>query len=70
MKRHTFLLIIEQEKKDMASLKTIGFSGRTIRLVYLLLYGGSILFGLFLGIVCCKPVAILIERKMVSSTGF
>ncbi len=54
----------------MASLKTIGFSGRTIRLVYLLLYGGSILFGLFLGIVCCKPVAILIERKMVSSTGF
>lgn len=48
MIKHSLTLVIEQEKADMAILRTRGLSGNILRSIYVTLYGGS---G-FIGVVC------------------
>ena len=66
---HSLSAVVEQDKKDMAVLKTLGMSGQGIRNVYLLLYGGVILAGLVLGPVSAEWIASGLARGLVSSTG-
>ncbi|MCM1183055.1 MAG: hypothetical protein NC337_06760 [Roseburia sp.] len=69
MIKHSLTLVIEQEKGDMAILRTIGLSGNILRSVYASLYDGSGLLGLLLGAVFCGRAARLIAQGMVTSTG-
>ncbi len=66
---HSLSAAVEQDKKDMAVLKTLGMSGKGIRNVYLLLYGGVILAGLLLGLISAEWIAAGLARGLVSSTG-
>ena len=66
---HSLSVVVEQEKRDIAVLKTMGQSGRGLRSVYLALYGGTVLAGLFLGLALAWGVAGLLAKAMVSSTG-
>ena len=66
---HSLSVVVEQEKQDMAVLKTLGLSGSGLRGLYLSLYGGTVLAGLFLGLVFSWGVAGLLAKAMVSSTG-
>lgn len=69
MIRHSLTLVINQEKGDMAILRTMGLSGRILRSVYVTLYGGSGLLGVALGAVFCNTAAGKMARGMVTSTG-
>lgn len=69
MIRHNIWLIIELEKKDIAILRTLGFQGKELRLVYFLLYGGNGILALIPGAAASAMVAALIAKKMVTSTG-
>lgn len=69
MIRHNLRLVIEQEKKDIAILRTIGFSGKELRQVYLMLYGAGAVAALLLGLLCGSGMAVLIAKGMISSTG-
>ena len=66
---HSLSAVVEQDKKDMAVLKTLGMPGKGIRNVYLLLYGGVILAGLVLGPASAEWIAAGLARGLVSSTG-
>ena len=66
---HSLSVVVEQEKQDMAVLKTMGLSGRGLRGLYLALYGGTVLFGLLLGLILSWEAAGLLARAMVTSTG-
>ena len=66
---HSLSTVIEQEKRDMAVLKTMGMPGSGIRGVYLALYGGTILIGLILGIAFSFLIAKLLAKAMITSTG-
>ena len=66
---HSLSSVIEQDKRDMAVLKTMGMSGGGIRGVYLALYGGTIFVGLILGLAFSFLVAGLLAKAMVTSTG-
>ena len=66
---HSLSVVVEQEKRDMAILKTLGLSGSGLRGLYLTLYGGTILLGLLLGLPFAWGIAKLIAKSMVSSTG-
>ena len=66
---HSLSVVIEQEKQDIAILKTIGFSGSGLRGLYLTLYGSVILLGLLLGLPFAWEIAKIIAKSMVSSTG-
>ncbi|MCM1126183.1 MAG: hypothetical protein NC429_06885 [Lachnospiraceae bacterium] len=69
MIKHSLTLVIEQEKGDMAILRTIGLSGSILRSVYVTLYGGSGLLGLLLGAAFCGTAARHIAQGMVTSIG-
>ena len=69
MIRHSLTAVIEQEKGDMAILRTMGLKGSVLRSVYMTLYGGSGLLGMTLGAAFCKMTAGSIARGMVTSTG-
>lgn len=69
MIRHSLTLVINQEKGDMAILRTMGLSGSVLRGVYVTLYGGSGFLGVVSGAVSCKSAAGVIARGMVTSTG-
>ena len=66
---HSLSVVIEQEKQDMAILKTMGLSGSGLRGLYLTLYGGTVLLGLVLGLIFAWEIAELLAKAMVSSTG-
>ena len=66
---HSLSMVIEQEKQDMAALKAIGLPGGGLRSVYLMLYGGTILIGLLIGLALSQLVAGALAKAMVSSTG-
>ena len=66
---HSLSAVVEQDKKDMAVLKTLGMPGKGIRNVYLLLYGGVILAGLIPGLASAGWIAAGLARGLVSSTG-
>ncbi|MDE6844310.1 MAG: hypothetical protein K2J99_00895 [Lachnospiraceae bacterium] len=69
MIKHSLTLVIEQEKGDMAILRTMGLSGSILRSIYVTLYGGSGFLGVVLGAVFCGAAAANIARGMVTSTG-
>lgn len=69
MVRHSLTLVINQEKGDMAILRTMGLSGSVLQSVYATLYGGSGFLGVVLGAVFCRMAAGYIARGMVTSTG-
>lgn len=69
MIKHSLTLVIEQEKGDMAILRTMGLSGSILRSIYVTLYGGSGFLGVALGAVFCKTAAADIAWGMVTSTG-
>ena len=66
---HSLSVVVEQEKQDMAVLKTMGLSGSGLRGLYLTLYGGTVLLGLLLGLIFAWKIAGLLAKAMVSSTG-
>ena len=66
---HSLSVVVEQEKQDMAILKTLGLSGSGLRGLYLTLYGGTVLAGLLLGLALSWGIAGLLAGAMVSSTG-
>ncbi len=66
---HSLSAVLEQDKQDLAVLKTIGFTGRKLQGVYLVLYGTIVLAGLFAGMLFSFPFARVAVDGMVSSTG-
>lgn len=66
---HSLEMVISQEKKDMALLKTTGLSSKVIQIVYLLLYGGGVIMGTVSGILPCGIVTSIFANGMVDSTG-
>ena len=66
---HSLSALIEQDKKDMAALKTIGLSGKRIRNTYLTAYGSVMLAGLITGLFCSGMIAQILAQGLVSSTG-
>lgn len=66
---HSLSALIEQDKKDMAALKTIGLSGKRIQNTYLTAYGGIMLIGLVAGLFCSGMIAWTLAQGLVSSTG-
>ena len=66
---HSLSALIEQDKKDIAALKTIGLSGRQIRNTYLSGYGSIMAFGFIIGLFCSGMIARMLAKGLVSSTG-
>lgn len=66
---HSLSAVVEQDKKDMAVLKTLGMSGEDIRNVYFLLYGGVILTVMLFGLLFAERIADMLARGLVTSTG-
>ncbi|MDE7283835.1 MAG: hypothetical protein K2N85_09685, partial [Lachnospiraceae bacterium] len=66
---HSLSALIEQDKKDMAALKTIGLPGRQIRNTYLTAYGGIMAFGFIAGLFCSGMIARMLAKGLVFSTG-
>lgn len=66
---HSLSAVVEQDKKDMAVLKTLGMQGKDIRNLYLLLYGGIVFAGLLPGLLSAEGIAICLAKGMVTSTG-
>ena len=66
---HSLSAVVEQDKKDMAVLKTLGMHGGEIRNVYFLLYGGVILVGMLFGLCFAEWIAGLLAKGLVTSTG-
>ena len=66
---HSLSAVVEQDKKDMAVLKTLGMPGEEIRNVYFLLYGGVILIGMLFGLLFAERIADMLARGLVTSTG-
>lgn len=66
---HSLMAVVEQDKKNIAVLKSLGLSGSQLSFLYFILYGGLILAGIILS---CIPVFSLtrhIAEGMVSTTG-
>lgn len=61
--------VVEQDKKDMAVLKTIGLSGDSIQSIYFGIYGGVSAAGIVLGMLLSMPVSKGLANGMVTSTG-
>ena len=66
---HSLSAVVEQNKKNMAILKTVGVSGGTLRLVYLFLYGGVVVIGAVIGLLLSLAVSSGIAAAMITSTG-
>ncbi len=60
---------MEQDRKDLAVLKTVGVTGGSIRKIYFGLYGGAVLAGMMLGLIPVMPMAHMAARFMTASTG-
>ncbi len=66
---HSLSAVLEQDRRDLAILKTMGFTGRKLQGVYLVLYGTAVLIGLLAGLLLALPMSRGIAGGMVSSTG-
>lgn len=67
--KHNLTLVMEQEKGDMAILRTMGLSGKILQSVSITLYCGSGLAGVLAGAVFSMPLAKRMAAGMVTSTG-
>ncbi len=66
---HSLSAVLEQDRRDLAILKTIGFTGRKLQGVYIAIYGMTVLIGLLTGLVLSLPLSHMIAGGMVTSTG-
>ncbi|MCM1288818.1 MAG: ABC transporter permease [Clostridium sp.] len=66
---HSLSVALEQDRRDLAILKTIGFTGRRLQGVHIVLYGGTVFAGLLIGLLLALPLAHAVAGGMVSSTG-
>ena len=66
---HNLSVVVEQEKQDMAILKSMGMDGSSIRKTYLFLYGGVVFLGLLAGLCPAWLAANSLAKAMVTSTG-
>lgn len=66
---HHLSAVMVQNRRDMAILKTIGLTGAGIRTVYMSLYAGTQILGLFLGLPLSVFLAKSVASGMVTSTG-
>lgn len=66
---HSLSAVVEQDKKDIAVLKTLGMPGEGTRNVYFLLYGGVILIGMLFGLSFAERIADMLAQGLVTSTG-
>ncbi len=66
---HSLSAVLEQDRRDLAILKTIGFTGRKLQGVYIAIYGTTVMIGLLAGLVLSLPLSHMIAGGMVTSTG-
>lgn len=66
---HSISGMIEQEYKNLGILKTIGFTGRRLIKIQLLQYLTAIGIGLLLGLLAASPLAGLVSRTTITTTG-
>lgn len=66
---HSLSAVIEQNKKDMAILKTMGLPGSNIRMIYIFLYGGTVVLGLIAGFAISLIVSETLAGGLITSTG-
>lgn len=66
---HSIGSIIEQDTANMGILKTAGFTGRKLRIIQLLQYITGILSGMVLGMAMSVPIAALVCRMTITTTG-
>ncbi len=66
---HSLSAVLEQDRRNLAILKTIGITGRKLQGVYLVLYGLAVLIGLLAGLLLALPLSQRIAGGMVTSTG-
>ncbi len=66
---HSLSAVLEQDRRDLAILKTIGFTGRKLQGVYLVIYGAAVLTGLLAGLLIALPLSHAVAGGMVTSTG-
>lgn len=67
---HSISAAIETDSKDMAVLKTLGYTGRNLRFVQVMLYMTGIVAGMAVATLCAALEAGLVARMTVTSTGF
>ncbi len=66
---HSLSAVLEQDRRDLAILKTMGFIGRKLQGVYFLIYGMAVMIGLLAGLLFALPLSQRIAGGMVTSTG-
>ncbi len=66
---HSLSAVLEQDRRDLAILKTMGFIGRKLQGVYFLIYGMAVMIGLLAGLLLALPLSQRIAGGMVTSTG-
>lgn len=66
---HSINMVIAQEKRDIAILKTTGLNGRVIQNIYIFLYSGSAITGIITGVLFCGIIPGKIAKEMLISTG-
>ncbi len=66
---HSLSAVLEQDRRDLAILKTMGFTGRKLQGVYFLIYGMAVMIGLLAGLLLALPLSQRIAGGMVTSTG-
>lgn len=66
---HSLSAVLEQDRRDLAILKTIGLTGRKLQGVYLVIYGAATLTGLLIGLLLALPLSHMVAGGMVTSTG-
>lgn len=66
---HSLSAVLEQDRRDLAILKTIGFTGRKLQGMYLVIYGMTVMIGLLAGLLLAFPLAHTVAGGMVTSTG-
>lgn len=66
---HSISGIIEQEYKNLGIFKTIGFTGKQLIFLQLIPYVASILIGMLLGIVITFPLASMVSKMILTTTG-
>ena len=66
---HSLSAVLEQDRRDLAILKTIGLTGRKLQGVYLVIYSMMVLIGLLVGLLLALPLSHTVAGGMVTSTG-
>lgn len=66
---HSISGLVEQEWKNFGILKTLGFTGRKLSGQLLVQYGGAMGVGIILGMLLAVPMAGMVSRMTVTTTG-